>query len=824
MKMNKKLVFCFIMILLLLGCIIFSPTSTIYAEDGEKCDIPETYDGAKVGTYATREFDGDTIAKNYPKWTNGTFPQALVYQEWVNEGKVYDENGFMRIGEDGPYIVAICAIAKGTEDQYDEVHYGPKYDQAAYVGDNITFFFDNGGYINVVVGDAKDSHDSGFTPWGHYAGGNQGKNGDINVLEFWANEDAGASPYAQLRKDKNVGDDMERVVAWQNHGEERQSVVSTKKGIIERIIQHDVVSVVLLYELNGGYIIELTDDDKANFEEKNTEVYKGYIESLKGNADTSEKYCLFELFGSDIHWYRYLGEATADSTVGDYIYSGYVEDKVDEIELIDDILLYESSNYISCRVYKDRQVPLTNDDIKNGYSDPRVTIMTTSIFSGFGYQFGSMCMGLAKFFSSLVSYLLGPQLLDKLNEVITELETSEFWDSFKVVVDLFIGMAMIAFIISLVTKSKNYAIGKSSMKEAIERFIIGMLAFGMILVSVNNPTKMNDTIMSIITCVDSFFTDTIEAELTKQDDVIDISEDAEKDLQMTALIWKTCIFQPWCRGQFGKKYEKLYTQYAGVEKKYKMSQSHESSSEDGEAFFDSAKYTGDVKVPIGGGNYVQNWAAYLYSCGSQYHIDYDTAEEVITGVTNGESTIQENPQWPVAKTTAYNSSLMADTFRVIDAQMNIAPQEYEDGLVVNNYTKAHKVKYKYASEGVKMLFNASMLIFFIPLIFLKFKSFLLLIITAVQIIYHSILELFKENSGFKEYGKIFVESLSNYFLASLKIHLMLILYVTFIDNGLFKTILYCILCVVILSYKLSDIRRFRNNVQGKIRQISAHRN
>jgi hypothetical protein len=374
---------------------------------------------------------------------------------------------------------------------------------------------------------------------------------------------------------------------------------------------------------------------------------------------------------------------------------------------------------------------------------------------------------------------------------------------------------------SILKKAKKYAVGKGSAREGIGRFIIGLLALGIMSVALARPTFFNDYIIKGVTIIDHLFANTLKGNLDPADaEIIKLSDKADDDMMISAVLWKTCIFNPWCRGQFdGLNYNELYTQYAELQKGQKaMPQDHDDVDPNdklGTAYYNSARYTGDVEVPIGGGNNIKNWAAYLYSCGSEYHIDYHTVDKA----KSGDIVVTDNPLYPVADTTANDITIMADTFRVIDAQMNIAPQEYAGSDAVNNYEHAHELVNSFSKESTVMLLNTFLLIFFVPIIASKFKNFVLMIIIAVQVIYHSILELFKEDSGFREYGRTFKDAFFKYVIACLKGNIMLVLFMKFVDKGFVRMVIYCILCLVILSFSLNDIRRGIRQFKYKVRAL-----
>ncbi len=575
---------------------------------------------------------------------------------------------------------------------------------------------------------------------------------------------------------------------------------AAKNGINDQSILFSLVSNVVIYPENTGFL--LSSDNSAN--SKNLKVYKGYIKSLQGKEDTSQKYSLYELFGEDLHWYRYLGELTYAPQLLDHIWSAVEQNRIDKLIGIDTIN-YEAKNYLSCHVYEDRPNVLTNEDIDNGYSDPRVLSLNNSWFNGYTYVLGSIELTVSKYLVALMSALMGHEILDKAVDIITALEQTEIFKVIKTPILLFVGFAMIAFIFSLVGKAKQYAEGRKSAKEVIARFLVGVACLGMIFAGIERPDVFNNLIVKSLTIVDQLF----EASLSKSvegDEVIDVQDD---DMIVQAAIWKTAIFNAWCRGQFdGREYNKLYTNASGKSKSKWMPMSRETGPEEntiGKPYYNTSNAVHEelVVVPIGGNTLVYNWAAYLYSCGSKYHIDSSLNAETAKSINLSNTKLS----FPMAKTTANNSKLYADTFRVIDAQMDISPQLYDNGSISNNYTNAHMLNTKYTSEGAKMLFNTALLAFMIPLVFKKLMSFMLMLITSLKMIYFTLLELFKEKSGWDDFLQSIKKNFMDYFVSSLKINIMVVLYMKFVDKGLFMTILYIILCIVILGFTWDDAKR-----------------
>lgn len=594
-----------------------------------------------------------------------------------------------------------------------------------------------------------------------------------------------------------------------------------RSSILDVSMVHDWSAVGIYYPWNSGMLTSLTDDIPA----RNEEVYLGYINALNGDTDTSTTYSLFELYGEDVHWYRYLGESTVAPTLVDHIYSAWSQDRLDELG-IEDTLNYSGTDYLSTQVYIGRPATLSTTDLKNGYIDPRVSLEGIGRFAGYVYVQGSFCMMIAKYIQSLISMLLGKELLQTAADILTEVETSDLFQDLLPAIWVLLGFAVIALIFGLVKKGVQYAkgVGAVSPNAIVLRFCISFMCIGFILCSTMNPAVFNDTIVSLLGCVDNVFNAAL-ADGLQEDEVIAVTD---PDLATRAAIWKTCIFEPWCRGQFGGlEYEQLYTQFASTaDGQSAMPQSNQTVADVADSinvpYYNSAQLTGDIYVPVGGGKKIRNWAAYLYSCGTPYHID-----STLNGTDDLANMDLSVVTFPNANTTAHNSKLYADTFRIVDAQMNISPQFYKSGEIVYNYTDSNELDNNFGIEGIVMLVNAGLLLFLVPAIYEKIKNFVILLIITLQCIYYSFLELFKEDAGIPDFTRNLKRSLAGYFIADLKIYIMTLLYITFVDKGFVMSLIYCLLCFTVLSISLNDVtstvKSIGNKAMAAIKRSNANR-
>lgn len=587
----------------------------------------------------------------------------------------------------------------------------------------------------------------------------------------------------------------------------------------EGVIQH-YAQPAALYKQSAGYLV--STEMNQDLYDNNSKVFTEYVSELQGSATSSPTFSLFELFGEDLHWYRYFGEATYTPHLLDHIWSAWDQDKTDY--LINHpiaTIQYDATNYLSCQVYPGRPEVLTIADLKNGDMDPRVSALTLGWFNGYDFVLGDIQMAISKYIVSLVSFLAGPDLLDDVITVLDKIEDTTAWNYIKPIIMTLTGFAMVAFIFSVVKKAARYAKGNGAAQDVLTRFFVGFLALGLIFAGCANPKILNTTIKNGVGVIDNLFNYALSKSLSN-DEVIAVTD---PDKATHAALWKTAIFNAWCRGQFnGLEYNELYTQFANVSgDQSKMPQDHEKldyTNMSGDPIFDSATLTGDIGVPVGGGKTIKNWAAYLYSCGTKYHIDSTLDKDAAENIDTSKSYYFPHSS---LMTTANNPDLAADLFRIIDAQYNISPQYYVSGSEIYNYTNANNALHThFISESTKMLVNSGLLIFMIPVIYQKIFNFILLMTTIVKMIYFSILELFKENSGFSEFWNTLKKHFFGYFVASMKLCLMVTLYYMFVDKGLAMGLIYCVLCLVILSFSLRDAFNGIDKLKNQINQYRTH--
>lgn len=591
-----------------------------------------------------------------------------------------------------------------------------------------------------------------------------------------------------------------------------------RTDIVDKSIVHQYTSAVIKFPQNTGFIFDY-ENEKANYSNKAAkEIMETIPDYLAGN-DTGQttKYSLYDLFGQDINWYRYMGESTQPVKLLDHIYSAFDQKKLDKLSL-GDTVFYKTTRYLSCNVYKDRPVVLTTDSLNEGKIDPRVTTISNGRFTGTGYVYGCTRLNFAKKLVAFITYIMGPTVFIKLNEVLKSIFETEIWSDVMVpLVMVVASIAIIGFVLSLVGKIKKYSVGQDHAKSVLMRFFIGLFCLMILFTFTYAPMAFADTTTKLATILDETFNSVLTMTY-QEDDVIGSTEGVNT---IEAALWKTAIFQPWCIGQFGDRYENLYTKYSGKPEENTMKQSYYPEEdikdiEDGDYVFSSAKYTGDIFVPVGNNKYIRNWAAYLYSCNSKYHIDQN--------YLTGDMALPEEITFPNMNTTAYNSEVAADTFRVIDAQYNISPQIYNDGTASSNYTDSKMVEYQYRSQSRLMVIYAIMLaVSFLPAIMSKIYYLFLLLITGVRLIFTGIVELAKEGQGLPSTFEKLITYMTKYFISVLRLYILTVLYTTLVGQSLVQSVLYGIIAVVVYLFTFEKARDFVRSkpISTRIRHIKS---
>lgn len=547
-----------------------------------------------------------------------------------------------------------------------------------------------------------------------------------------------------------------------------------------------------------------------------------------GKNSVGAEYSLYDRFGSNLSFVEYLGEATADVTMLDHVLSQGMQGKsLDEIDILDDVLLFRADTWLSNKVYKDRPTPLYIDFLKSGYKDERVTLfLADNTGKLFTQVHANILKAISSFIVNIMIFLISDKFLDIIFDIVKwVINKTDVWDVVKYVVLFLLAVFMIFFIISLVKHAKNYAVGRGSAKQFISRFLIGMISIGVLFMFLFNPTMFLNVSSKIATLTRGIFNEAIN--LTHKDtDDAEVVYSTGADNQIAAVIWKTSLFEPWCRGMFGANYKNLYTQYADVPKKQKLAQDYQPDhdnpnlEDESDFFYDSAGCTGDVYVKLGGTKEIRNWAAFALSTLSKYHIGMEKYETTTTD-SGTDSTTPSEPNvntFPCSMTTYRDTNLYADTFRWIDAKMNISPQYYtdEEKTVIRNYGNSRPYETHVYTASWSMLWNTIMLLLLLPVVIKRLVAFLRLMVLMVEAIVYCLKEFVNEKQGLSKVWVQFKNSIVTFFYTSLQLYILIFLYEQFVGKSFLETVLYIILVFVVSAITPKDIYHAAVNAKHRI--------
>ena len=611
---------------------------------------------------------------------------------------------------------------------------------------------------------------------------------------------------------------------WKN---DRATSLQLVEDYYEDIIPHsilaDAFSPTFNVRLTNGSVLGFDFDEVKDREQINSNI-------LTGNANT---YSAYQRFGPNIKFIPYFGEQSLELTIFDKIYSAVAQDKVDSLLDIKDVF-DESTTTLSTIAYKDRAPALYN--LHDNRVDPRLnaaSLMTRSA-TGSAAQLGNLFLTLANIIVFIMNIFITDKLQIELFALIDEFMRSRVWSMiFKPAINVGMMFGIVGLIFSLVKHGKRYAQGKEDARPFFGRFFGNLVILGLITILAINPTRLNHIPQKIFDINTKLMAKVLVSQA--QGNAV-VNTNTYNTQAIESVTWQTAIFNPWCRGMFQDEYEKLYTQYSKVGNKMKQSyqdleqmkndgleEHYHSAGPDGEITYDSAFMTGDVGVPLGGekdehGEYTKiekNWALFAWSTQSIYHIDSEQARYITQNEENED--VELDLGWPNARTAPNNNQIYQDTFRWIDAKLNISPGYTYSGLKVYNYRDARPYVQTFVQEGFNALKYALLLLVMLPSIFTKLRLFIMLSILTVQVIVYGIVNLFKEKTFTQLIPKYF-DSIKEYFMVNLKITIMIILYTKLVgkaNSGLtpfLSNLLFVLLCIVIQIVSIKNAGKVINKL------------
>ena len=568
------------------------------------------------------------------------------------------------------------------------------------------------------------------------------------------------------------------------------------------VVKQEVLSPTSNIDITNGSTFTTTDEEEEERERLNVEILSSTVEGVSTNKKT---YSLYNRFGPKIRFIEYFGEATSEVKLFDHVVSMAAQNSLDSIT-ITDAVNYDSGIYLSSKVYDNRPPVSSIEMLSSGMQDERAKLYNSDT-SGkrFAVTKGNLFLNISNSIVSFVNLLLGKEIYTAVKDKLYELTDTSVWENIvHPIIDIVYILGIIGVVISIALYAYKYLRnGNATIGQLMARCAVSFVAIVIIFGLKSNPKFLIDTSYKIVTITDDLFDESIN-DVFEGDEVI-ASDDGNNIRE--AAIWKTAVFEPWCKGTFGKKYENLYTQYSDKTAAEKLEQSYEEDEKNPKnvdsngIFYNSAALTGDVVVDRGNGQQVRNWAALAYSTQSKYHIDE-------TMYINSLSSAEGDIVFPNALKTA-NNNIYADTFRWIDAKMDISPQYSLEGDTVSevpNYSGSRQFDTHYIKHGREALLKSALLLFMLPVIIFKLWAFVKLLLLFVTGLVRSFQELFKEGEGLNNFWREAKDNVVNYFYRSAQLYILIMLYIKFInkDNVLF-IFAYIVLSIILTITSPRDI-------------------
>lgn len=561
---------------------------------------------------------------------------------------------------------------------------------------------------------------------------------------------------------------------------------------------------------NKVFDVELTDgsgifDSQADIDRR--EKYNNLI--IQDQMD--QKISLYDRFGGNIKFVPYFGEKKFKIGMPDKIYSNIKQNNGDFVIDVQDIFK-KSGAVINNAVYEGRPDIISEENVEAGMVDPRYSAYSGVSSSGGEAALGNFYLTYAKIVTEIVTYIAGSGIFRSVDSAWEMATSSSLFELFSNMVKNVLPLAVVFFVFFLFRSILRMLKGQQSIGDVLIKTLSFMISVGLIFSILANPNILRPLTTKVVLAIDDLFAQVLSEEASAPE----VAQSSDNRYVLQATIWSKTVLDPWAKGMFdGRKYNELYTQFSDKPKSKKMPQSNDNIMtewDDGEIRYGSATLTGDVKVPIGGDEVVQNWAALAWSTQSIYHIDAVNAssEEVEEEQEAGTSLLS----WPKAERTPNNNQIYVDSFRWLDAKLNISPgyisPEHHDG----NYKESRPYEVSFISSGINAAFLATLLV---PILFPAIRKLVALIkvITAsVRWMYMSIMSIIKpEDNEFSLVSNLknVFKPLYFYFWWSMTIYIMFFLYMKLVGNGILGDVVWLALAIVIIRFKpVSNMKVLRD--------------
>ena len=596
------------------------------------------------------------------------------------------------------------------------------------------------------------------------------------------------------------------------------SFITAKAESRSGTIMGDFFNKVFYVTLTDGINIGETREDELNRLNINDSIYDGTVD---------KNYSLYDRFGPDVKFVPYFGEKKIETGLMDKFYSEFLNNSED-FELSADTIkkFFESPSISNNVVYENRPNILSSEALASGCIDPRVSAYSNLSTSGGNAMIGNFLLIISTFFTNIIGYLSGTSLFESINQVWVNICDAGLGDTLQNIVHFFLPIAIMIFIVTLISSSFKMLKGQLSGRQVGQNLLSISISLGIIYSLMYNPTAFSTVLTRAVGIVDEVLDSTIAY---NEDEVV--KSDYNKNIRK-ASIWKTTIFQPWCYGMFGDNYENLYTQFEeNVDSSQKMEQSHDDVQtewSDGVKKYNSANLTGDITVQVGPDKYIRNWAALAWSTQSIYHIDAVKNEDSDNNqeITNEESKKSGTSIWPKAETTPLNDQIYVDSFRWLDAKLNVSPEYHSTENVVMDYTDSKSYKENFVSAGFKSLYLTLMLIPIGILVMKKLTNALKIVVSSFVLCYQSLMSFVfptKYNIG-ENFKKSFLKPLYDFLWWSIVLFLAITTYNNLMNRNLVVDLIWIIAGTWLCKFKPvrrpKQVQDYIDNTKNSIGRIS----
>jgi hypothetical protein len=339
-------------------------------------------------------------------------------------------------------------------------------------------------------------------------------------------------------------------------------------------------------------------------------------------------------------------------------------------------------------LYEDRLEPLTTYDGIQDTKDVRTAQFANGMLANLGEGFlnttANWTFTITKAIVAVAIALVNlsfadfPKLLG-LNELIGS-DEGIFANLYQGIYQPFIGIVMVLVGLLMLHKGivkREFRGALNLLFRSVALFLISVMMFALPMLFMTLPNSAAVVLQSLvinsmstsfasgsgICTLNGVGSEQVEVNPEAPGDVTD-AKNAQELLTLASenmrsvvgcQLWSTFLVKPWSLGQFGADYNKLYSEGHIPSGAYGAT---------GEVKTDNDTMVGDAAVPVGGGQFIYNWALFQISTGTNAHVPL---------VSDPETT----PEETAPALSPYTNGIANDWYRIVDAMANYNEKETE---------------------------------------------------------------------------------------------------------------------------------------------------